>query len=288
MKDCLILINDKAGKCRRCSVENVQKAIGEEGENYRYSTLHLPTNKPINYDKYDAVAVCGGDGTLQIIMQQIYTTDKTIYYFPCGTLNDKAGAEKYCHATSTPHPVTIGKADGHVFTYVFAAGAFTEIGYTASQKSKRRFGVVAYLIKVLRAYRVNRICCKIETDGKTYQDAYNLVMLVKSPRCFGFHFNKIFDERDEGGHLLLIPSPKHDGLVGIVEMFFPFFKVFFVGLKKEEDSNGITFKRVKDLTMTLKDKVDFCVDGEKLTVSGVTKINFEKTKCRVKIIKVTR
>lgn len=288
MKDCLIVINHNAGKCRRCTPENVKYALGKQGENFRYSTMHLPSNQPVNLNKYHAFAVCGGDGTLQIIMQKIYNFDKTVYYFPCGTLNDKAGAEKYCHALSSPRQITIGKARDNLFTYVYATGAFTEIGYTASQKSKRQLGVLAYAIKVLKAYKVNRIECRIETNGKTYQGEFNLVMFIKSPRCFGFNFNKLYDERDLGGHMVLIRSPKHNGLVGMIEMFFPFFKVFFVGLNKEQDRGTITFKPVTNATLHLKKPTDFCVDGEKRTEHGQVDISFEKTMCKLQIIDVKK
>ena len=295
-KKCLILINDNAGKCRKCSVENVKKVLGE----YDFTAVHLPSNTKIDFEDFDTFAVCGGDGTLQIIMQEIYNLDKTVYYFPCGTLNDKAGAEKYSHTTLSPHPVTIGKVDENVFTYVFASGAFTEIGYTAKQKDKQKFGVLAYVLKVLKAYEVNRIKCKItcqvkdclmknEGDNnsvtKEFQGEYNLIMFIKSPRCFGFHFNKLYDEKDEGGHLLLIPSPKLDGLLGKVEMFFPFFKVFFLGLRKESE-DGIIFKRIKSANISLPHNTTFCVDGERRDHRGDLNLSFEKTICKLKIIDI--
>ena len=318
-KKCLILVNDNAGKCRKCSVENVKKVLGE----YQFTSVHLPSNTKIDLEDFDTFAVCGGDGTLQIIMQEIYNLDKTVYYFPCGTLNDKAGAEKYSHTTLSPHPVTIGKVDENVFTYVFASGAFTEIGYTAKQKDKQRFGVLAYVLKVLKAYEVNRIKCKINcqvedglmknednikeeisrsTDKKSrrkskknegdnncvtkeFQGEFNLIMFIKSPRCFGFHFNKLYDEKDEGGHLVLIPSPKHDGLLGKVEMFFPFFKVFFIGLRKESE-DGIVFKRIKSANISLPHNTTFCVDGERRDHVGDLNLSFEKTTCKLKIIDI--
>ena len=317
-KKCLILINDNAGKCRKCSVENVKKALGE----YDFTAVHLPSKAKINFEEFDTFAVCGGDGTLQIIMQKIYNLDKTVYYFPCGTLNDKAGAEKYSHATLSPHPVTIGKVDENVFTYVFASGAFTEIGYTAKQKDKQRFGVLAYVLKVLKAYEVNRIKCKItcqvedslmknednikgkisrNTDSKSrrksdkteidnlmtkeFQGEFNLIMFIKSPRCFGFHFNKLYDEQDDGGHLVMIPSPKHDGLIGKVEMFFPFFKVFFLGLRKESE-DGVIFKRIKSAMVSLPHNTTFCVDGERRDHIGDLNLSFEKTTCKLKIIDI--
>ena len=251
MKNCLILINDKAGKCKRCSVDKVRAQIGD----HTFTSVHLPCNMPIDFAGYDSLAVCGGDGTLQLIMQDVYRTDKTVYYFPCGTLNDKAKAEKYCHTTEKPHRVTVGKVDNDVFTYVLAGGAFTDIGYSAKEKDKQRLGVLAYILKVLKSYKINRIKCKVSIDdngtAKDYVGEFNLVMFIKSPRCFGFKFNHAFDENDNGGHLLLIRSPKHNGIIGKIEMFFPFFRVFFMGVKKEREGT-IILKKIQDARLYLK------------------------------------
>lgn len=300
MENCLIIINDNAGKCKKCSPEKVEKAIGRT---MFFDTVHLPTSKPIDYDKYQCVAVCGGDGTLQLIMQEIYKTDKTVYYFPCGTLNDKAKAEKYSQSAIKPHKITIGKARDKVFTYVYATGAFTEIGYTAKQKNKKRFGVLAYIVKVLRAYKVHRILCRVSvceesdcapaeinnysniTKRCDYAGEFALVMFIKSPRCFGFHFNHAYDEGDKGGHLLMIRSPKHNGLLGAVEMFFPFFRVFFLGMKKECDGK-IIFKHLSSAMLTLNQKANFCVDGECQSVEGGVKVDFVTTECKLKIINI--
>ncbi len=285
MKNCLILINDKAGKCKKCSVEKVCGQIG----NHNFTSMHLPCPYPIDLNKYDSLAVCGGDGTLQLIMQEIYRTDKTVYYFPCGTLNDKGKAEKYNHTQENPHQVTVGKIDDDLFTYVLAGGAFTEIGYTAQIQEKQKYGVFAYIMRVLKAYKINRIKCKItiENNGETkdFVGDFNLVMFIKSPRCFGFKFNHAFDEKDEGGHLLLIRSPRHNGLLGKVEMFFPFFRVFFLGLKKERD-DAIVFKHISNAKVYLNRPTDFCMDGEKHQLCGAKDLSFVKTNCKLKIIDV--
>ena len=285
MKNCLILINDKAGKCRRCSVDKIRGQIGD----HTFTSVHLPCNMPLNLDGYDSLAVCGGDGTLQLIMQETYRTDKTIYYFPCGTLNDKGKAEKYNHTTDNPHPITIGKVDDKVFTYVLACGAFTDIGYNAKEKDKQRFGVLAYVMKVLKSYDVHRVKCKVTIDDnnteKDYVGEFNLVMFIKSPRCFGFKFNRAFDENDSGGHLLLIRSPRHKGILGKIEMFFPFFKVFFLGLKDEKEG-AIIFKHIDKASLYLNCPVDFCMDGEKCTLSGAKDLSFLKTNCALQVIDI--
>ena len=285
MKNCLILINDNAGKCKRCSVDKVRGQIG----NHIFTSMHLPCNMPLDFHGYDSLAVCGGDGTLQLIMQKIYRTDKTVYYFPCGTLNDKGKAEKYSHTAESPHQITIGKVDDQVFTYVLAGGAFTDIGYNADQKNKKRFGVLAYVMKVLKSYKIHRIRTKVTIDdnGKCidYVGEFNLVMFIKSPRCFGFKFNRAFDEKDTGGHLLLIRSPRHNGIIGKIEMFFHFFRVFFMGLKNEKEGT-IIFKHIDSAKLYLNAPVDFCMDGEKCTLQGARDLSFVKTDCKLKIIDV--
>ncbi len=280
---CLIIVNHHAGKCKNCSVEKVKKAVGERD----YVTCHIPFVKNFDVNEFDEIAVCGGDGTLQIIMQEIYNKDKTVYYFPCGTLNDKAKAEKYVHTTESPHPVTVGKVGDKIFTYVYASGAFTEIGYTTKQDVKQKIGVLAYIFKVIKAYKINRIKAEITTFDNdmenTFSGEFNLIMFIKSPRCFGFHFNRAYDEKDEGGHMVLIRSPKHNGIFGLIEMFFPFFKTFFIGLKNECEEK-IVFKHLSSANMELNKNTNFCMDGEKASGQGKISINFEKTKCKLKII----
>lgn len=145
-----------------------------------------------------------------------------------------------------------------------------EIRRITDKKSKRK----------LKKNEVDNNCVTREFQGE-----FNLIMFIKSPRCFGFHFNKLYDEQDEGGHLLLIPSPKHDGLLGKVEMFFPFFKVFFIGPRKESE-DGIIFKRIKSARVSLPHNTTFCVDGERRDHVGDLNLSFEKTTCKLKIIDI--
>ena len=81
------------------------------------------------------------------------------------------------------------------------------------------------------------------------------------------------------------PAPKLDGLLGKVEMFFPFFKVFFLGLRKESE-DGIIFKRIKSANISLPHNTTFCVDGERRDHRGDLNLSFEKTICKLKIIDI--
>ncbi len=300
MKKCLIIINTHAGSSKKISFEKVEKCLGKE---YSYDRRSLPNDDIPPFDEYSAVAVCGGDGTLSSILEDIYMLDIDVFYFPVGTLNDKAKAQRYSHAKSdcptcdgnvVKKPIVIGKCTSldsstqnhkaSVFTYVLACGSFTPIGYTANIKLKKKFGVLAYIGQVVKEYKPHRIHAKIKYDGNDIEGEFSLIMFLKSPRCFGFRFNRDFKPDSASGHLVAIRSPKHNGLLGCIEMFFPFFRTFFIGLKKEREGK-IIFKRAYSLTLDINECVDFCKDGEKLTLpKGKSEICFKQSRCNFSVI----
>lgn len=307
MKKCLIAINFNAGSSRKISFEKVQKRLGKD---FEYTHCSLDKEQLPALQGYDAIAVCGGDGTLGSVLEKVFRLPISIYYFPVGTLNDKAKATRYSHRKSTTkhthskhsdilppraeHPIVIGKcqkvlSDGKyttldcqedIFAYVLASGSFTPIGYTSSVKEKQKAGVLAYVGKIIKEYRPYRMRAVIDTYTNRYEDDFTLIMLLKSPRCFGFKFNKGFDSNSQSGHLIAIRSPKHNGLLGCIEMFFPFFRTFFMGLKKTRDKGKIIYKEINSLKLTLSENTAFCKDGELANLEKSTyKISFVRTLC---------
>jgi len=326
MKNCLIIINRAAGGSKRISFEQVEKCLGDE---YVYTRRSLPNDSDPDPRGYDAVAVCGGDGTLGSVLGKIYDRATEVWYFPVGTLNDKAKAERYeesktscpsCGGMKTGKQIVVGKHEmmsdaaggghttratvpaaggeeqtgkiqpqrdhskGSLFTYVLATGAFTPIGYTSKPETKKKLGVFAYIGHVFKEYRIHRIKAAIDCGTERFDGEFNLIMFVKSPRCFGFSFNKAYDADSNSGHLVAVRSPKHDGVRGLIEMFFPFFRVFFFGMKKERDGK-IIFKKVYSATVSHSDDIKYCRDGElEILPAGVHKISFIRSRCNFSVI----
>ncbi len=231
---------------------------------------------------YDALAACGGDGTLNSAINAVKGTDVELIYIPCGTLNDTAKslrlAKELSKSDKRIRRVDLGQIGDVRFAYVFAGGTFTSIGYETKIKNKKHFKMLAYLFMVFKTYKVHRIKAKVTLNDKVLDDEFTLIMAINCSRCFGFKFNKRFSHNDGRGQLLLIKSPKHDGFLGKVEIFFPFFRAFFMGFKREKDGKKLKFLDFSNAKIELANETAFTVDGEKLVLGGEKELSILKQK----------
>lgn len=263
MKKCIVIVNELSGNSQHVSFYNLAKVFGE---GYDVDTLSILESTVIpDLTEYDRIVLCGGDGTLNTVINCKKKDDAEMYYCPFGTLNELATGNSQ-DKSYVLHDA--GQAGDRFFSYVFACGIFTPLGYVVKNKSKKKYKALAYLSKVIGQYKVCRIGAKLTVDGREEEGDYTLIMAIDSPKCFGFKFNKMFKFDDGLLHLLTIKSPKHRGLLGKIEVFFPLFRAFFIGFKKPYQSKNMRFCEFKDANITLKEETAFCADGEKAVMSG--------------------
>ena len=256
---CLLVINNLSGNSKRV----IQKSPLIDVLKARYSVIdtHIIDKNDGFYDVkrailgYDAIAVCGGDGTLNRTLNALRGSDVEFIYFPCGTLNDTARSLK-----SYDGVIDVGEFNDRLFSYVTAVGSFTPIGYNSKPENKRIFKRLCYYLDAFKEYKLWHIDAEIDTDGLCTSGEFTLVMLINSKSCFGLNFNKLFSPTSGKAHLLLIRTPK--GAFSLVKMFFLFFRAFFVGFRKELNGKNIIFKEVERANIRLKKPLPFCVDGE--------------------------
>lgn len=262
MKKCIIIINDMSGNSARI---DDKKLISVFAGGFESHVLHLKRKTVLsNLSKYDRIVLCGGDGTLNGVLNCKKKEDAEIFYCPYGTLNELATGNSN---EKDYLLLDAGKAGDKLFSYVFACGIFTPLGYIVRNKSKQKFKVFAYLTKVVGQYKIHRIKAKLDIDGKAHDDTYSLIMAVDSPKCFGFHFNRMFKYDDGLLHVLTIKAPKRGGLIGRIRLFFPLFRAFFIGFRKPYKSKMMEFGEFKKMHIELARPVDFCADGEKIVMS---------------------
>ena len=130
---------------------------------------------------------------------------------------------------------------------------------------------------MLKEYKVACIEAEIVLDDIDYADKYSLIMVIDSPRCFGFKFNRLFVPNSPDMHLLLIRSPGEDTLKNRFKMFWPFFRAFFIGFNKEFENEDILFKPFTKMDIKLNNTEIFCQDGERLEFKEGT-YNIKRTK----------
>lgn len=254
----LLVINRRSGNCANIE-ERLSKLIAERHfdniESVEITDDFSPDLPALSHDK-DVVICCGGDGTLNSVINGISPLIKELIYLPCGTFNDMAGQFK---SLAMPEKVALGAVNGRLFSYVAATGTFTPIGYNTNLKLKRRLHKLAYFLTTFKEFRLWKMPAEIVADGESFKGVFTLIMFVKSRRVFGFNFNRLFDPNGEEGQLLLFRAPKG---FAYLKLFFMFFRTFILGLSKPYRSKNIVFKSIKKAELKMSEAFPFCLDGE--------------------------
>lgn len=290
MTKCKLIINKMSGNTEKehknCDFEEFLL------QNYDVvDTIYIDNSNLLNLNmnneiiNYDALAVCGGDGTLNSAINAIQNKKIDLLYFPTGTLNETAKslslAKKLSIDNRRIRNVDMGKVGKTMFAYVFAGGIFTPIGYRTEIKKKKKYKIAAYLCKVLKEYKIHHIKAKVIVNDEVFEDVYSLIMVINANRCFGFNFNKRFCHNDGKAQLLLIKAPKTNGLGAKIKIFFPLFRTFFMHLKKEKRTKNLIFVDFEKAKLILDGNYDFTVDGEHIKLEGSSEIEILKRKLKL-------
>ena len=268
---CKIIVNRDSGNCARLDLDKLVRMLGCKDAHIE----NITSATDWSAEGYDTVIVCGGDGTLHNAIGKC--RNQQIIYAPCGTLNEASATDKKL--------TSVGKINGENFSYVCACGSFTEIGYTAKNRHKKKWKSVAYLPQIFRQYKCHEIGATLDVDGEIFeQENYTLLMVIKSNRCFGFNFNPSY-KKNKKLYLLAIKSFGKDCLKNRARMFFSFFRVFFCGISHPMSRKNWFLVPFDKLAIRLNDKQDFCLDGEKRTLDGLLEIEQQTLDKEVFIIK---
>src|SRR5699024_1894898 len=121
--------------------------------------------------------------------------DTQLVYVACGTLNENACFKKNLTDVGLVN-------DKLVFSYVMATGVFTSIGYDCTTEDKQKHKKLAYWKKALLSYEITPQDICVVTPHWTWHKPTALMMLLRSDRCFGFRFNKMY--KDNTTYILLV------------------------------------------------------------------------------------
>ncbi len=164
----------------------------------------LKTKKSLDAKNYaiesdhDMLLVAGGDGTLNEVVNGLMTKEKRpkIAYIPTGTVNDVAHmlgismnvkkAVKLILETGELKKMDISKINDTYFTYAAATGRFTKASYDVKRKDKKRFGVLAYVVRGITDLLFDyKMPMKITYEGGVIEKTFTLLLFLNGPRVGG-------------------------------------------------------------------------------------------------------
>ena len=164
-------------------------------------------------EKYEAVIVFGGDGTVNEVVSGIAEKEyiPKLGIIPGGTGNlitklvqidqdiDKAIESLDFNLTNK---IDIGKANDHYFGYIFSVGSLPEAIHNVEIEDKTKFGMFAYAINTVKSVIRDEVFnIKVETENGNYEGEASQVLVLLSNY---FSDKKIFDENKDGYANILI------------------------------------------------------------------------------------
>lgn len=215
-KKVLVLINPNSGK--KNSKESVLDALNVFSANNYQMEIYL-SQKPMdvtryieeNGERFDVVAVFGGDGTLNEATNGLMKLKHkpVISYFPTGTMNDfgtnfgLTNDMKQCANIACAGNIEsfdVGKMNSRYFNYVAGFGAFCNVSYETKQELKKQIGNLAYIIKAIHEIpNLHPYHVKMSLDGKVFEKDLMFGLIINGNRVAGFEMVEQADNTFKDG-----------------------------------------------------------------------------------------
>ena len=234
----------------------------------------------LNHDDFDLIVVCGGDGTLNEVIEGIMNSKNNIPlgYIPSGNLNEWSSGLNISRNIETAAKdiingkkikLDIGRFNDKYFSYTASFGAFTGASYSTPQEVKNVLGQSAYFFEGIKSLgTIKPIHMKITTEDRVVEGDYLFGAISNSLSVGGIvKYDKIPVGLNDGlFEIILIKNP--DNIVKLQPLVDGI-------LKHEFDREGIEFFRSEKFIVETDESVAWTLDGEyaksngKLTVENI-------------------
>ncbi len=220
-------------------------------------------------DDIDHIIISGGDGTVNICINEMLRAGKNIPFgiIPTGTANDFAGyigmplnnpseAVRQINLLP-PQRVDLPIVNGTAFINVLSAGFFTDISQKTDSDLKNSIGKLAYYLKsieMLRELKPSHV--RVTTDSDVFEGEILIIM--------------VFNGISTGTLKIVTDSKANDGLLDVIiiksgtiaELVPPALGIIR-GESAENLGDSVVFYRTKDLRVEGTDDIPTDTDGEK-------------------------
>ncbi|TAK99677.1 MAG: diacylglycerol kinase family lipid kinase [Rhodospirillaceae bacterium] len=200
----LVVFNPTAGRRRRPRLDAVVAALRARGcivtvmetmAPGHASDIARAVTQTTGDQAMDVIAVAGGDGTINEVVNGLVGTTVALGVIPLGTANvlaDEIGLPRAPKdvarilAEGPVRPIRVGIANGRRFVMMAGAGFDASVVDSVSLSLKRRLGPLAYVWQTLkRAFTDTYAACEVMVDGVPYRTVSAVV-------CNGRHYGGPF------------------------------------------------------------------------------------------------
>lgn len=242
-------------------------------------------------DGYDIIVCCGGDGTLNEVINGIVLGKEEIMlgYIPAGSTNDFARtlgintdiikSAKAIASGKQNITIDIGRfSENRHFVYIASFGMFTSVSYNTQQSAKNTLGHIAYLFEgIANMGSIETFHVSFSADGKNYEDDYIYGGITNSTSVGGiFKFNdELINLNDGLFEVLMIKKPKNAN---------DYMKIL-TGLKTSDlsDTQVFDFCKASEIELKMPENVTWSLDGE--SARGKMNMKIKNLKGRITIVK---
>ena len=155
---------------------------------------------------YQLVVACGGDGTINEIIQALTGTDVALGVIPAGTANvfaremgiplDPVEAVK-AMAHGQPRYLDVGLSDGHYFLLWAGIGFDAQVLLNIKPKTKRRYGIPAFVVTtLLTVFKFEGTRVDLVVDDKKLSRRVLLVVVSNIKRYAVFELSRVAEPDD--------------------------------------------------------------------------------------------
>ena len=271
-KNMLLIINPKAGKGKISKkVPKIIRNFEEKGYEIKteYTQKGIKTAKIVSQykERTGLIVCCGGDGTLNQIIKEImkWEIKPQLGFIPLGTMNDfaktiKISTKKTFLSKNIDEGIgiysDIGNFNEKYFNYVAAFGAFTAVSYITSQKLKRKYGKLAYILVGIRSLKkIKPYKAQIEIDDKIINDEFIYGSISNSKSVGGFELFKRSGVKINDGkyEMLFVRKPKNKR---------EWINIVFSILFKKYNSKNFIYVKADKIEIKSEKNIPWTLDGE--------------------------
>lgn len=282
MKKAMLIINPTSGGEK--ALDYKEKLENKAKEYFEYVETKITEKakdatafaEEASKEKYEAVIVFGGDGTVNEVISGIAEKDyiPKLGIIPGGTGNlitklleisqdiDEAIDQLDFNKTNA---IDIGKANKSYFGYIFSVGSLPEAIHNVEIEDKTKYGVLAYAINTIKSVIKDEVFnIKIETENGSYEGKASQVLVLLSNY---YADKKIFEENKDGYANILIL--KNASIISKLSLIPDLLKGDIV------ENDNIEYIKAKDITISSDTKLESDIDGDqsddlpvKITVLG--------------------